>query len=256
MFKEKSIFKFLIIFTAITSISLTPVFATENVKNNDKISVETQDNVLEGIWSRGEPTVDPIDPYEGYMTDSEGNITQLESSPLEQMTSRDWSSGYYIYSYVSFAPSSTSNDSYHYNVGSTQAYNATGNNATLSYTQSSSATSTWSVTNQIQVTANLKKAFLEKLTAAYSFSYTSSNTTSSGTSILYSITVPTGKTGVITAYLPGAYCSGTATYKEYYSDPMVGISYATGKTVTQTESGWAPVSSSSTSVLNFKGTVN
>jgi hypothetical protein len=228
------------------------------------------DNVLVGTWSRGEITQDVIPGFAGTKTDSAGNTTALTTSPFtgnniitqEQIdkaaSSNDWwsSDNTYYYEYVSgsYSQTSYSSSAYHFAVGQTQAYNGTSSAATLSYSQASSATSSWSVTAQISATAGLKTNYLASLTSTLGLTYASSNTTSTSTSILYSISVPAGKTGYIYAWLPGGYSYGSAQFKEYYYNMYTGTFIATGSTVTSYQGGWSPLSNSSVYVLNFTST--
>jgi hypothetical protein len=255
-------------FLAILTISISlsaPSFAAQ--------AQVDEGNVTLGTWSRGEITEDSVPPFSGTLTDAAGNTTVLSSSPFLKnniisksqivntlpenglVTPLNWwdSSNTYYYEYVnnSYSQTSSSNDSYHYPVGQTQTYNGTSNNSTLAYTQAGTVTSSWSVTAQISSTAELKQNYLAKLGVTFGGSYSTSNTTTSSTTILNSIQVSPGKTGYIKAYLPGGYSYGTAKYKEYLYISSVGIFSATGNTVTTSEGGWSPISSSSYSVLNF-----
>ncbi|WP_028551672.1 hypothetical protein [Paenibacillus sp. UNC451MF] len=227
---------------------------------------------LKGTWSRGEVTQDPIATFKGYKTDEAGNKTVLDVSPFtgnniissatakgmkgangEVGTYNYWD-GVYYYEYIpnSYVMDYGFKDDYHYNVGHTQAYNGTGGTAKLSYSQASAVTSQWSVTAQVSSTAEIKANYLQKLGLTFGGSYTSSNTTTSTSTILYQIDVSPGKTGYIDAALPGAYSNGTASYKEYLYFSATGTFTSTGNTVTNSnEGGWSPLANSSTSVLNF-----
>ncbi|MEX1029745.1 MAG: hypothetical protein WDZ91_06830 [Paenibacillaceae bacterium] len=233
-----------------------------------------KDKVLKGTWSRGEVTQDSIPAFSGTKTDSFGNTTSLNVSPFNNsniitngqiinnpsnsggVSTNDWWDSPYFYEYISnsYTQTSSSNDPYHYLVGQTQAYNGTSSPATLSYTQASSTTSHWSVTSQVSATADLKTNYLQKLSLTLGGTYTNSNTTTSSTTILYTISVSAGKTGYIFAWLPGGYSYGTAKYKEYLYSTVSGQFYATGTTVTTNEGGWSPTSNSSVTVLNFTST--
>lgn len=236
------------------------------------------DNVLKGTWSRGEITQDPIPTFRGTITDSTGNTTELKASPFNGsniitngqiirnlssssvITPNNWWDGNYTlyYEYIpnSYTEISSMSAPYHYKVGQTQAYNGTSSPATLSYTQASSASTSWSVSTQVSTTAELKTNYFQKLSATLGASYTTTNTTSSSTSILYSISVPAGKTGYIYAWLPGGYSYGTANYKEYLYFSTTGTFAATGKTTATYEGGWSPLSNSSVAVLNFTSSTN
>jgi len=222
---------------------------------------------LKGTWSRGEVTQDPIAPFKGYKTDASGNKTVLDVSPFTgnniissstadgDVSTYNYWDGVYYYEYIpnSYVMDYGFKDDYHYNVGHTQAYNGTGSTAKLSYQQQNSVTSQWSVTAQVSSTAEIKANYLQKLGLTFGGSYTSQNTTSATSTILYAIDVSPGKTGWIDATLPGAYSNGTASYKEYLYFSATGTFTATGNTVhNSNEGGWSPLANSSTSVLNFK----
>mgnify|MGYP001384027293 CR=1 FL=1 len=229
-------------------------------------------NGLEGTWSRGEVTQDPIPPFSGYITDSTGKITKLDSSPFtenniiengqvpnsssggSEFTTFNWWNNnntlYYEYIPGSYTQTSSSSSMYHYNVGVVSAYNGTTHLEPLTYKQSGTATSTWQVSAQISTTAEIKTNFFQKLSATLGATYTNTVTTSSSNEALTSIDVTPGKTGYIYAFLDGGYSYGTAKYKEYMLNPVAGL-IATGNTVTTNEGGWAPLNNSSVFTLHF-----
>lgn len=103
-------------------------------------------------------TNDPVPPFSGYITDSNGNIKTLTTSPFngnnivtkEQMkkieaknkdknkkgtiSPNDWWSGDYYYEYIpnSYTQTSYMRDNYKFYVGGTSFYNSTPNNASYS----------------------------------------------------------------------------------------------------------------------------
>lgn len=229
------------------------------------------ENILNGQWS-WEPTIDPVPPFEGYRIHPDGTKEYVTTSPFTsdniidekdlknpkiktkktgEVSSQDWWSGNYYYEYVpgSYSQSSSSYDSYHYLAGQTQAYNGTSSPAKLQYKQENSATHTWSVSEQISITAGLETNYLSSLQAQYGTSFASSSTTTASTAVLYEIWVQPGMTGWIKAWHPGGYSGGTADFKEYYYNYYTGTFTATGFYWGTYEQGWSPVNDGT--VLNF-----
>lgn len=226
-------------------------------------------NTIKGTWSRGIETVDPIAEWEGERILPDGTKEKLDVSPFTDTNVIDsediktknsggvsannyWSnSSYFEYIAGSYAPTSSKYDAYHYKVGETQGYNATKAEASLSYTQSESVTSQWAVTAQISATAELKTNYLAKLGTTFSTTFAKSTTTTSSTSVLWSIKVPSGYTGWITAHQPGGYSTGTAKFTEYFYNSYTGTFTKLG-TISTTQSGWSPKANS---LVTFKSGV-
>lgn len=122
---------------------------------------------------------------------------------------------YYYDSYQHTTPSSK--NWYYENLGTFRATNATSSTLSITYRQSETTTSEWSVSGEISGTAQLKAKFIGAIETSLKISGGHSKTYYSGTEYGSSFDVPGKRIYYLTNYSVGGYGAGEAKYRVYSS---------------------------------------
>lgn len=180
-----------------------------------------------------------LEPPTAWEYDSEGNKIEVPYKDLynsDEIGTFSWSDSNYTYVFDSWVLNNTKKDPLRFYVSEVSVENrAYSGTLPLSYKQTSSVTTDWSVNFNINFEGDLKVKFLASLKANLggSYNYTKNNSASS-TIEIGPVQVPARTIATFKKYNGGAYGAGQAAWKKYIkgSASQVGMHY-TG------ESGWA-----------------
>ena len=191
----------------ISSASFT-AFAASDTESNSKTEITIQEAndslpILDAKF-RSEPTEKELADIEK----NKGSI--IETPSTKEITPEGYQRKYGAVEFTTTSMNNTFNF-----IGEASAYNGTSSSARLQYTQGTTKTTSWNVSTNVSGKSEVSAPFLAKIEATVGVGVSKSSTVSKSSSVLYEITVPSKKTGVISAYQKAVYASGNIKWFDY-----------------------------------------